>query len=122
MSKAKTFVEYALQGFYAQTRKTPKTSDKKFFVIKKSALQQVLGMTRIGYAQRDDLQQTCLRLGIGMTELADRFIFFDPDQITAEDTYDMSSKASQLKKLTDEFHRLKRSEAEKEWDVRFEAA
>jgi hypothetical protein len=35
-------VEYALQGFYLQTRKT---SDKKFFVIKKSALQQVLGMT-----------------------------------------------------------------------------
>jgi hypothetical protein len=111
-------VEYALQGFYLQTRKT---SDKKFFVIKKSALQQVLGMTRIGYAQRDDLQQTCLRLGIGMTELADRFIFFDPDLI-AGDEYDMSSKASQLKKLTDEFHRLKRSEAEKEWAARFDAA
>jgi hypothetical protein len=122
MSKAKTFVEYALQGFYIQTRNVDAEKDKKFFVISKSALQKVLGTTRIGYAQREDLQQTCQRLGIGMTELADRFIFFDPDQIAAQDKFEMSSKSAQLKKLTDEFHRLKRSEAEKEWAERFEAA
>ena len=107
-----------MQGFYPQTRRT---SDERFFVIEKPALQQVLGMTRIGCAQRDDLRQTCLRLGIGMTELANRFIFFDPDQIAADES-DMSPKASQLKKLTDEFHRLKRSVAEKEEADRFEAA
>ncbi|WP_027530101.1 hypothetical protein [Bradyrhizobium sp. WSM3983] len=116
MSKAKTFVEYALQGFYVQARRS---TDKRFFSISKAGMHKALGTSRVGYAQREEMRSTCQRLGIGMSELPDKFIFFDPEQL-ASDEYDMTAKAATLKKLTDEFDRLKRSEADREWAERFE--
>ncbi len=118
MSKARSFVEYALQGFYAQARRAdPKP--KKFFTISKAGMAQVFGASRIGYAQREEMQATCQRLGIAMAELSDKIIFFDPAQIAGED-YDMTAKAAQLRKLTEEFDRLKRTAADEEWARRFE--
>ena len=114
----KLLLNTALQGFYVQARRT---SDKRFFSISKAGMHKALGTSRVGYAQREEMLLTCQRLGIGMTELSDKFIFFDPAEIGA-DEYDMTSKAPALKKLTDEFDRLKRSEADKEWGERFDDA
>jgi hypothetical protein len=116
-SNVKTFVKYALAGFYEQHAKNNKS--KKLWMLKKTALQKVLGTTRIGYAQREELTTICKEEGVGMAELSDRFIFFAPDDVEHL-VFDMTSSAEELKKLTAEFHRLKKSEADKEWTERFE--
>ena len=78
-----------------------------------------LATTRIGYAQREELLQACIADGTGVAELSDRFIFFSPGDI--EDlVVDMTKNTEELKKLTGEFNRLKKSEADKEWAERFE--
>ena len=116
-SKAKTFVLYALAGFYAQHSKANKS--KKLWMISKSGLQKVLGTSRIGYAQREELQQSCIAQGVGLAELSDRFIFFNPEDVEGV-VFDMTSNADELKKLTAEFDRLKKTEADREWAERFE--
>ncbi|GMO11294.1 hypothetical protein [Bradyrhizobium sp. TM233] len=114
MSKAKTFIDYALQGFYRQERR--KAKEKKFFEISKANLVKVLGgSARLGSSQREDLLDACVRQGIAMVELADRFYFFDPEQLPKEAVFNMNGKVTQLKKITDEYDRLKRSEADKAW-------
>lgn len=118
MSKAKTFIEYALSGLYVQERK--KDAGKTFFEISKSNLLKVLGMSRLGSNQRDELQDTCIRLGIAMVELSDRFIFFDPEQLEGVSRYSMNSNVAKLKKITDEYDKFKRSEADKAWEKQFE--
>jgi hypothetical protein len=118
MSKAKTFIEYALAGLYVQ--ETKKDTGKTFFEISKANLLKVLGMSRLGSNQRDELQDTCIRLGIAMVELADRFIFFDPDKLEGENRYSMNSNVGKLKKITDEYEKFKRSEADKAWEKQFE--
>jgi hypothetical protein len=116
-SNVKAFVKYALAGFYEQHAKANKS--KKLWMLRKTALQKVLGTTRIGYAQREELTNICKEEGVGMAELADRFIFFAPNDVEHL-MFDMTSSAEELKKLTIEFHRLKRSEADREWAERFE--
>lgn len=118
MSKAKTFIEYALSGLYVQ--ETKKDSGKTFFEISKPNLLKVLGMIRLGASQRDEMQDTCVRLNIAMVELSDRFIFFDPDKLEGEKRYSMNSNVAKLKKITDEYDKFKRSEADKAWDKQFE--
>ncbi|OKO72131.1 hypothetical protein AC628_26855 [Bradyrhizobium sp. NAS96.2] len=54
-----------------------------------------------------------------MVELVDRFYFFDPEQLPKEAVFNMNGKATQIKKLTDEYDRLKRNEADKAWYEQF---
>jgi hypothetical protein len=103
---------------YVQERK--KDAGKTFFEISKSNLLKVLGMSRLGSNQRDELQDTCIRLGIAMVELSDRFIFFDPEQLEGVSRYSMNSNVAKLKKITDEYDKFKRSEADKAWEKQFE--
>src|SRR4051812_36947457 len=96
-TQAKTFIEYALSGFFLQNRRL---NDPKLWVITKAGLQKVFGTSRIGYAQREQMRETCIAAGIGMAELSDRFIFFDPDELKGM-VFDMTKKADVLTKLTD---------------------
>jgi hypothetical protein len=121
MSKAKSFIEYALSGWYIQERKKS-GNHLKFFEISKANLVKVLSMSRLGSNQREELQETCIRLNIAMVELSDRFIFFDPDELDQENRYLMNAKVGQLKKITDEYDRLKRSEADRAFERQFEPA
>ena len=116
-NKAKTFATYALVGFYQQNKKENKS--KKLWMIKKSGLQQILGTTRIGSAQREELLLACMTDGTGVAELSDRFIFFNPGDVESL-IFDMTDHTDELKKLTAEFNRLKKTEADKEWAERFE--
>jgi hypothetical protein len=113
----KTFVKYVLTGFYGENKKANKS--KKLWVISKSAFQRVLGTTRIGSAQREDLFETCIKENVGCAELSDRFIFFAPDDILGI-SVNMTEHVEELKKLTDEFDKLKKTEADREWAERFE--
>jgi hypothetical protein len=117
MSLAKSFVQYALSGLYESKKvANPK---KKLWVIKKSDLQKVLGTSRIGYAQREELRETAMGQGIGMAELSDRFYFFNPDDVE-EFSFNMASKdVSDLKKWTTDYNRLKKAEADREWEAEF---
>jgi hypothetical protein len=119
MSKAKTFILYALSGLYAN--ENGKDVKKIFFEISKPKLLNVLGMSRLGSSQREELQDTCIREGIAMAELVDKFIFFDPEMTKESGVFNMDAKASQLKKWTDKYDKLKRGEADKEWYGEFES-
>jgi hypothetical protein len=115
MSLAKSFVQYALGGLYRKTEVTK----KKLWVIKKADLQKVLGTSRIGYAQREEMQETAMREGIGMAELPDRFYFFNPADVE-ELSFNITAKeVAQLKKWTGDYDRLKKAEADREWEAEF---
>ncbi|WP_407167913.1 hypothetical protein [Bradyrhizobium sp. ORS 111] len=117
MSLARSFVQYALGGLYE--RRKAANPKKKLWVIKKSDLQKVLGTSRIGYAQREELRETAMREGIGMAELPDRFYFFNPDDVE-ELSFNMTSKeVAELKKWTSDYDRLKKVEADREWEAEF---
>jgi hypothetical protein len=116
---ARSFIHYALYAIYAQHNKE---GDPKLWMITKTGLQKVFGnKSRIGSAQREQMQEACLVLGVAMAELSDRFIFFAPEDVESM-IFDMTKKTGVLKKITAEFDKLKRSEAEKEWARQFEKA
>jgi hypothetical protein len=109
-----SFVEYALTGFYADHLKS-EAGSKRLLMISKAGLQAVLGSKRIGSAQREQLRNSCMRLGIGMAEFSDRFIFFAPEDVQ-DITYDITNAKGRLQEETEEFARLRPSEADKQWE------
>jgi hypothetical protein len=115
---AKVFIHYALAIFYQEHKDTKKAEGKKLWSIKKSELQDVLGLTsRLSAHKREQMFEACIKENIGMVELSDRFIFFSPDDIKGL-IYDMSPHAKELKALTNEYDALKRSEADRRYEER----
>src|SRR5438132_877603 len=73
-----TFVVYVLEGVY----RARANAKKKFLLsISRKSLLRVLGGERFGAAQKEELRDACRSEGIGLVELPDRLLFFDPEDI-----------------------------------------
>jgi hypothetical protein len=108
------FVEHVVTGIY---RDRP-SQKKKVLSIGRNELTEIVGGKRLGPAQRDEVRDICRRLGIGLAELPNQFLFFDPDDLS-EVTSDLNSLKGELKKLTDHFAKIHGSEAaEEDWAKR----
>jgi hypothetical protein len=100
------FVDYVLYGIYRDRQ------DKKklFLSMSRKSLTDVLGGSRLGPSQKKELRQTCAESGVGLSEIGERFYFFDPAEIVSIST-EIDDLKNEIKASTDHFEKLYNSEA-----------
>ena len=110
--RVSAFIEYVLTGLY--DRRENKST--LFLTIGRNSLTRILGGKRLGSAQKEEIREVCRSLGIAFSELADRWIFFSPEDVEeAGLSVEIDDREKQLIDATNYFEKLTTDAADEEW-------